>query len=58
MNEGYGRSRLVQRYLNLLEASLTGMLIEDKPCDPWSGGAFDPNTTSPWEGTGLRSPSR
>ncbi len=43
MNEGYGRSRLVQRYLNLLEASLTGMLIEDAPCDPWSGGAFDPN---------------
>ncbi len=43
MNERCGRSRLVQRYLNLLEASLTGMLIEDAPCDPWSGGTFDSN---------------
>ena len=43
MSEACGRSRLVQRYLNLLEASLTGMLIEDAPCDPWSGGAFDSN---------------
>lgn len=43
MSEGRGRSRLVQRYLNLLEASLTGMLFEDKPFDPWSGGTFDPN---------------
>ncbi|MGA8330985.1 MAG: TylF/MycF/NovP-related O-methyltransferase [Mycobacterium sp.] len=42
--QGFGRGRLVQRYLNLLEASLTGMLIEDAPCDPWSGGsAFDSN---------------
>jgi hypothetical protein len=39
----YGRGRLVQRYLNLLEASLTGVLIEDAPCDFWSGGTFDPN---------------
>jgi O-methyltransferase/8-demethyl-8-(2,3-dimethoxy-alpha-L-rhamnosyl)tetracenomycin-C 4'-O-methyltransferase len=38
-----GRSMLVQRYLDLLEASLTGMLIGDKPGDPWSGDAFDPN---------------
>lgn len=43
MNEGFGHSRLVQRYLNLLEASLTGMLIEDAPCDHWSGGKFDSN---------------
>ena len=42
-NQVSGRSRLVQRYLNLLEASLTGMLFEDKPCDPWSDGSFDPN---------------
>lgn len=27
--QGFGRGRLVQRYLNLLEASLIGMLIED-----------------------------
>jgi O-methyltransferase len=38
-----GRSRLVQRYLNLLEASLTGTLFEDAPCDNWSDGKFDPN---------------
>jgi O-methyltransferase len=43
-NQGFGRGRLVQRYLNLLEASLTGMLFEDTPCDYWSGGEFDPNT--------------
>jgi O-methyltransferase len=41
--QGCGRARLVQRYLNLLEASLTGILLEDTPCDFWSGGAFDPN---------------
>ncbi len=44
MSEAYGRSRLVQRYLNLLEASLIGTLFEDAPCDFWSGGKFDPNT--------------
>lgn len=32
--QGCGRGRLVQRYLNLLEAALTGMLIEDAP-DDW-----------------------
>ncbi len=42
MSERFGRSRLVQRYLNLLEASLTGMLFEDTPFDLWSGGKFDP----------------
>jgi len=42
-DEGTGR-RLVQRYLNLLEASLTGMLIHDAPADHWSGGTFDANT--------------
>ncbi len=41
--QGWGRGRLVQRYLNLLEASLTGMLFEDVPCDHWSDGKFDPN---------------
>jgi O-methyltransferase len=44
MSEGRGRDRLVQRYLNLLEAALTGMIIEDKPFDYWSGGEFDPNS--------------
>ncbi len=44
MSEACGRSRLVQRYLNLLEASLTGMLFEDTPNDFWSGDTFDPNT--------------
>jgi len=34
---------LVQRYLNLLEASLTGMIFRDKPDDHWSGDTFDPN---------------
>ncbi len=42
--QGSGRGRLVQRYLNLLEASLTGMLFEDAPCDYWSDGKFDSNT--------------
>lgn len=42
-SQGCGRGRLVQRYLNLLEASLIGMLIRDKSCDVWSGGEFDPN---------------
>lgn len=41
--ERSGRGRFVQRYLNLLEASLTGMLFEDAPSDHWSGGKFDPN---------------
>jgi O-methyltransferase len=46
MSERHGRSRLTQRYLNLLEASLTGILFEDAPCDYWDGadGKFDPNT--------------
>jgi O-methyltransferase len=44
MSEVCGRSRLVQRYLNLLEASLTGTLLEDTPNDFWTGGKFDPNT--------------
>jgi O-methyltransferase len=39
--KGWGRSRLVQRYLNLLEASLTGIIFEDAPCDYWSDGKFD-----------------
>lgn len=34
------RGALGQRYLNLLEASLTGMLIEDAPIDPWSAGKY------------------
>jgi O-methyltransferase len=32
--QGCGRGRLVQRYLNLLEASLTGTLLADAPIDP------------------------
>ena len=41
MSEDCDRSRLIHRYLNLLEASLTGMLFEDKPI---GGGEFDPHT--------------
>ncbi|MFZ1164520.1 TylF/MycF/NovP-related O-methyltransferase, partial [Mycobacterium sp.] len=41
--QGSGRGRLVQRYLNLLEASLTGIIFEDAPCDYWSDGKFDAN---------------
>ena len=41
MSEDCDRSRLIHRYLNLLEASLTGMLFEDKPVS--GGGEFDPN---------------
>ncbi|OBJ75431.1 macrocin O-methyltransferase [Mycobacterium gordonae] len=39
--QGGGRSAVVQRYLNLLEASLNGMLVRDAPIDPWSGNRFD-----------------
>jgi O-methyltransferase len=44
-DQGCGRSRLPQLYLNLLEASLTGMLFEDKPfASPWAqDGLFDRN---------------
>jgi O-methyltransferase len=35
--------RLIQRYLNLLEASLTGMLFEDKPMPVFGQDEFDPN---------------
>lgn len=42
MSAGH-RSKLVQRYLNILEASLTGMLVRDAPCDFWSNGVFDQN---------------
>ena len=35
--------RLVNRYLNLLEASLIGLLVKDAPTDPWSAGQYDPN---------------
>ena len=43
MTEERGRSRLVQRYLNLLEASLTGTLIKDPGTEPWRSGTFDPH---------------
>jgi O-methyltransferase len=43
MSDGFGRRKLAQRYLNLLEASLVGTLIEDKTMDPWSAGDFNPN---------------
>src|SRR5262245_11379517 len=43
MHESGYRAEMIQRYLNLLEASLTGMLLEDKPFDDWSRGEFDPN---------------
>uniref|UniRef100_UPI0012E8FAFA TylF/MycF/NovP-related O-methyltransferase n=2 Tax=Mycobacterium sp. Marseille-P9652 TaxID=2654950 RepID=UPI0012E8FAFA len=42
MSDDCNRSRLIHRYLNLLEASLTGMLFEDKPMS--GQGEFDPNT--------------
>lgn len=35
--------RLVNRYLNLLEASLIGLLVKDAPSDPWSSGQYDEN---------------
>lgn len=38
------RGRMVQRYLNLLESSLTGMVFQDSSCDFWSGEKFDSNT--------------
>lgn len=41
--QGCGRGRLVQRYLNLLEATLTGMVLEDAPDDDWSGEEFHPH---------------
>jgi O-methyltransferase len=41
VSQGCGRGRLVQRYLNLLEASLTGVLIEDAT---YGGPKFDQNT--------------
>jgi len=33
---------LINRYLTLLESSLTGSLVMDAPFDPWSNGRFDP----------------
>jgi O-methyltransferase len=35
--------KMRNRYLNLLESSLTGTLHGDAPIDPWSGGQYDPN---------------
>ena len=40
--EGYCRSSLVQRYLDLLESSLIGTLIQDTPDDWRPGSKFDP----------------
>lgn len=34
-------ARLLNRYLNLLESSLIGLLVRDAPTDPWSGDYFD-----------------
>jgi O-methyltransferase len=34
--------KLRNRYLNLMEASLTGTLYGDRPIDHWSGGTYDP----------------
>lgn len=41
MTQSLHDARLVNRYLNLLEASLIGVLVNDAPCDPWSGGQYD-----------------
>jgi O-methyltransferase/8-demethyl-8-(2,3-dimethoxy-alpha-L-rhamnosyl)tetracenomycin-C 4'-O-methyltransferase len=35
--------KMRNRYLNLLEASLTGTLLGDAGIDPFSGGKYDPN---------------
>lgn len=35
--------KMRNRYLNVLEASLTGTLYGDAPIDPWTGGKYDPN---------------
>src|SRR4051794_4102661 len=37
------QDRMRNRYLNLLEASLTGTLYGDAPIDPWTGGKYDAN---------------
>jgi len=34
--------RLINRYLNLLEASLVGTLYKDPPTDPWAGTSYNP----------------
>jgi O-methyltransferase len=34
--------RLINRYLNLLEASLVGTLYHDPPSDPWAGTTYNP----------------
>jgi O-methyltransferase len=36
-------SALRERYLDLLELSLTGILLGDAPIDWWSGGIYDPD---------------
>lgn len=35
--------KMRNKYLNILEASLTGTLYGDAPIDPWTGGKYDPN---------------
>lgn len=35
-------ARLAELYLNLMERVLLGVIYEDPPMDPWSGGVFDP----------------
>ncbi len=35
---------MCDRYLNLLESALIGLLYEDAPCDYWSGGKYDAAT--------------
>src|SRR5260221_3252995 len=34
--------RLINKYLNLLEASLVGTLYKDPPSDPWAGSTYNP----------------
>ncbi len=34
--------KIRNKYLNILESSLTGVLFGDSPIDQWSGGVYDP----------------
>ena len=54
----FGRGRLVQRYLNLLEAALTGMLIEDARTIGGRRASSSIRTDAFWEGTGRHSPAQ
>jgi hypothetical protein len=41
-NQNMNEMRLINKYLNLLEASLVGTLYKDPPSDPWAGTTYNP----------------